>query len=227
MSFCKLQVQHICKKHPFWIATREGQDWVASVNVHIDAGAFRTKSSFAFAHQRSVCPVCREPLETQPSCVAECLPSLHPGSARCSPHGPAPRDWHPIMVAVWYNDVDYLQALLKDPKTLGQIDNGPGFGDERNALYHAVRYKFKDIVRVLLQARADPHKQIRHSPKTPQRPCIFTSPYFAALDESHYHIADVFHDVVYNGVALPPPPPPPEHPPQESTGGACGVCVSM
>ena len=84
-----------------------------------------------------------------------------PPTKRLKPSWRPPAQWPPLLAAVWDNDIHAVQVLLQDPNTVRQIDNGP-IGDDRNALYHAVQYHHIDIIKTLLQAKADPFKRICH-----------------------------------------------------------------
>ena len=114
-----------------------------------------------------------------------------------------PEHWNSLFKAVWSGDIDHLQRLLSDPRTLLQLDNGPGIDDERSPLYHAVQYHNAEMVKLLLVARADPHKQISRGARRSDRPWIETTPYRAARGR----IKEVFDQMIWRN--SPPPPPPP------------------
>jgi hypothetical protein len=198
----KLTIQHVAKNHPEWMITPQGQAWVEEINQKVDAGWFCMTSSFALAHQPSVCPVCsRQSLEAPPIS----------GGSTCASASRRPPD--SLLVAILHNDIQQLQVLLQDPSRLRQIDDGPGdtgrgFADERSPLYHAVRNDQPDIVRLLLQARANAHKQIWWKPGRADRPLVSTTPY-RAVQVHQDRIKDVFNEVLWSGAPPPPPPLPP------------------
>ena len=199
----RMLIQHVARSHPEWLVSREGQHWVDEVNHHADIGWFRTENALEapVLHPPS-CPICGA-WEAPPTGTMD--PPVAAGSDE-DWHGPPPH-WLPLLVATWRNDIQQVQILLQDPAIVQQIDNGPGFGDERSALYHAVRYDLADLAILLLQARADPLKHMTWQPRTPRRPRISTTPYHAVDQERQIRLKDAFNAVLFSGPAPPPPPP--------------------
>ena len=194
----KLVIQHVARHHSQWLITSEGQAWVEKLNEKVDDGWFRKERSLDLDHKRSVCPVCtRELAETPP---------LFESSA-CTATWQPPSHWHSLLVAVWHNDIQHIEILLQDSQVLFQIDNGPHFGDNRSALYHAVRYDQPDIAKLLLKARADPLKRIQWQPRT-NRPWITTTPYHA-IDPHQNCMIGVFNEVLWSHASVPLLPPAP------------------
>ena len=124
----------------------------------------------------------------------------------------APENWDPIRKAVWYDDPHTLKLLLSDARYSSTIDkpvrNVQGYLDDRSALYHAVQNEQHLCVKLLLQARADPHKQSRWKPRTPGRPWVTSTPLDAARKLScprgRRSMLDVFEEVC--GCPAPPLP---------------------
>lgn len=136
----------------------------------------------------------------------------HPQMRSHKPSWRPPAHWDPLMVAVCDNDIHAVQVLLQHPNTVRQIDNGP-IGDNRNALYHATQYHFGDIVKMLLQAKADPFKRIHYHSQ--YGPLVCTTPYGSARGR----IKVLFNDVLWPHAPPPPPPPAPLTPVQLRGGG--------
>ena len=195
----KLVIQHVASYHSEWIITSQGQLWIEKLNERVDVGWFRMASSLALVQQPSVCPVCSKQLLERPSLFTE---------STCTATWQPPSHWHSLLVAVWHNDIQQIQLLLQDSQVLLQIDNGSGFGDNRSALYHAVRNDQLDIVELLLKARADPLKRMQWQPRTENRPLISTTPYHA-IESHQVRMNGVFNEVLWSHAWVPLPPPAP------------------
>ena len=124
--------------------------------------------------------------------------------------------WNPIRRAVCHNNIGTLKSLLSNAYWVSTIDK-PVFShrkkcyDYRSALYHAVQNGQLSFVKLLLEARADPHKKMCWQPDTPGRPFIATTPFEAACKLGGPILA------AFNEVYKCPPPPLPERccPPEE------------
>ena len=187
-----------------------------------------TSSSATLWEQSSVCPVCgSQSLEAPPtSAGSQSLESLARSDAavEARPSGspdttidltwPPPDYWHPLLRAVWNDDIQHVRRLLGEASGLRQINDGPGNGDDRSPLWHAVQYRRAEICKLLLQARADPHKRISRPSRRPDRPWICSTPY----SQAEGHIRDIFDEVLWPNGPPPPPPPPASTPIQLRTG---------
>ena len=189
----KLSIQHVARCHPEWVVTPRGQEWLEEINQKVDAGWFTSSVSLRCqpTSAASTCPFCGRLLLGEPPTFRSIM----------RPE-PAPAHWHPLLEAVWENDISRLQILLEDPTKRRKINHGPKMGDGRGPLYHAVRNDLPDLAKLLLEARADPHQHVSHYPTTPGRPPVFTTP-LGAIQERQKHMQQVFHEVF----KAPPPPP--------------------
>ena len=140
----KAAIQHVAQEHHEWMIMPQGSQWLEEIHEMVDGHSY-THSS-VWAQQSAMCPVCHK---------------LFSAITTLDLTWPAPEAWHshPFLVAIWYNDIPHIQRLLRDPSAMLQINDGPRHEDDRSPLYHAVRYGNADIIKLLLQARADPHKR--------------------------------------------------------------------
>ena len=199
MAPTKAVLQHVAQQHHGWLVTEQGLQWLDEINELVDNGWY--KGTSVLAHPSSVCPVCFEPYckfsRSSPSEDVTMIDLTWPYPERY--------ESFPLLVAVWNGDIEHVQRLLRDPNVIVQINDGPGSMDDRSPLYHAVRNEQIEIIKLLLNARANPHKQINWKPFLKSRPPMQTSPYLAA----GWRVKKVMDGMLWpDGPPLLPPRPP-------------------